>query len=350
MLLLAWAVFWGAPSSASDTSFLAMLFVPADPLSLALGGANASVPGPSSFLINPSHAAGVTRPSISAATVLWWEDISLRSVTAYFPVNAAFTAGFYSLTSDYGSIDAYSALDAPMGSIEACDSFLSAGAGYRSLRGRYGLSFVRLSQRLSAENEGSAAALLCGAEYRLWFLNTGFSYFLPLSKMDFGGGASPQEIPSIVRAGANCNFLGSRLSAAFTFPSGGGAFQSFGAEIPIGKMLNFRAGMNTIDSVMGFSAGVGLKYDRFSFDYGFGSAELGDAAHAVSFSVRLGYSTLKVRLYREAKYFFKQGFYEKSLQKLSEVLILDPDYTKAKILSAKIAKITSRLENPSTKE
>ncbi|MCD6312062.1 MAG: hypothetical protein J7M11_06355 [Elusimicrobia bacterium] len=350
MVLFAVAVFSGAPSSASDTSFLQMLFVPSDPLSLALGGANASVPGPSSFLINPSHAAGITRSTISGGTVLWWEDISLRSVSVYLPVNSAFTAGFYSLTSDYGGIDAYSALDASMGSVEAGDSFLAAGAGYRSSRGQVGASFVSMSQSLSAENEGRASAFLFGAQRRLWFFNTGFSYFVPLGKMDFGPGATAQEIPSIVRAGANCDFMGSRLSAALTFHSAGDAFQSFGAEIPVGKGLSFRAGMNTIDSVMGFSAGIGFKYDRFSFDYGFGSAEFGDAAHAFSFSVRLGYSTLKSRLYREAKYLFKQGFYEKSQQKLNEVLILDPDYTKAKILSAKIAKITSRLENPSTGE
>ncbi|MBA3066598.1 hypothetical protein KJ633_04595 [bacterium] len=350
MFMLAVAIFLGAPSFAAETSFLSMLFVPADPLSLALGGANASRPGPGSFLINPSHAASVSRPSFSAGTVLWWEDISLRSVSVYLPVNAAFTAGFYSLTSDYGGIDAYSALDTPMGSIDAGDSFFAAGAGYRARSFLSGVSFVSISQRLSSENEAKASALLCGAEYKLWFLNTGFSYFMPLSEMDFGLGTVPQKIPSIMRAGVNCIFLGSRLSTAFTFPSEGESLQSFGVEIPAVKVLNFRAGMNTIDSVMGVSAGVGLKYDRFSVDYGFSSTEFGDAVHALSIGIQLGYSTLKVRLYREAEYFFKQGFYEKSQQKLNEVLILDPDYTKAKILAAKIAKITSRLENPSIKE
>ncbi|MEA2081274.1 MAG: hypothetical protein U9O97_00825 [Elusimicrobiota bacterium] len=350
MFLLGAAVFSGAPSSASETSFLQMLFVPADPLSLSMGGANASVPGTASFLINPSHAAGVTRPSFGAGTVLWWEDISLRSVAAYFPVNAAFTAGFYSMTSDYGNIDAYSALDAPMGSVEAGDSFWAAGAGYRLSRGRLGAAFVSMSQTLSAENEGSAAALLCGAEYKMWFLNTGFSYLQPLGEMDFGGGTSTQEIPSIMRIGANCSIRGSCFTGAFTLPSAGAAVQSLGIEIPVWGVLKCRAGMNTVDSVMGFSAGLGLKYDRFSFDYGFCSAEFGDAVHAFSFSARLGYSTLKSRLYRKAKSFFKQGFYEKSLRTLNEVLILDPGHTKAKILSAKIAKIISRLENPSTKE
>jgi len=349
-LMLTGAVFSGASLIAADTSFLQMLFVPPDPVSLSLGGANASVACPGSFLINPSHAAGITRPVISAGTVLWWEDITLRSVMAYLPVSAAFTAGIYSFVSDYGNIDAYDAMNTPMGSIDAGDSFFAIGAGYRAEAFSSGVSFARLSQRLSAADEGRAAALLFGAQYRLRFLNTGLSYFLPLGDMDFGSGATAQEIPSIVRAGANCRFIGIRLSAASTFPSAGGMFQSFGAEIPVGKALNFRAGMNTIDSVMGFSAGLGLSLDRFSFDYAFGSAEFGDAVHSFSFSAKLGYSILKTRLYREAVSFFNRGFYEKSQQKLGEVLILDPEYTKAKILTAKIAEIISRLENPSTKE
>ncbi|PKN00609.1 MAG: hypothetical protein CVU78_00100 [Elusimicrobia bacterium HGW-Elusimicrobia-2] len=338
------------PPGATETSFLQMLFVPADPLSVSLGGANASLAGSGSFLINPAHAARATRPEVSAGTVFWWEDISLRGVSAYLPLNAAFTAGFCSLSSDYGSIDAYSALDTPMGAVTAGDSFFALGAGYRADAFSSGLSFVTLSQRLSAEHEGSAAALHYGAEYSFGLLNTGFSYFLPMGKMELGGGSSPQTIPSIMRAGANLRFLGSILSFAGTFPSEGEAFQSFGIEIPVGEVLRFRSGMNTIDSIMGFSAGVGLKYDRFSFDYGFTSVEIGDAVHSFSLAARLGYSTLKTRLYREARSFFRQGFYEKSQQKLNEVLILDPDYRKAKVLASKIAKILDRLENPSTKE
>lgn len=347
--LLLWALLT-MPPGAAETSFLQMLFVPADPLSVSLGGANASLAGPGSFLINPAHAARATRPEVSAGTVFWWEDISLRGVSAYLPLNAAFTAGVCSLSSDYGNIDAYSGLDTPMGAVTAGDSFFALGAGYRSGSFSSGLSFITLSQRLSAEHEGSAAALHGGAEYSFRFLNTGFSYFLPMGKMELGGGASPQTIPSIMRVGANFRFLGSILSLAGTFPSEGEAFQSFGIEIPVGEVLRFRSGMNTIDSIMGFSAGIGLKYDRFSFDYGFASVEIGDAVHSFSLAARLGYSTLKARLYREAMSFFRQGFYEKSQQKLNEVLILDPDYRKAKVLASKIAKILDRLENPSTKE
>jgi len=348
--LAALIIFCVSALRAADTSFLQMLFVPSDPLSISLGGANASLAGPGSFLINPAHAARSTRPTVAAARVLWWEDISLSSLSAYLPLSAGLTAGFCSLSSDYGSIDAYSALDSPMGSVRAGDSFFAAGAGYRAGAFSAGLSVVTLSQRLSAENEGSASALHGGAEYSFRFMHTGFSYFLPMGEMDLGGGSSPQTIPSVMRAGLNFSFLGSRLSAAGTFPSDGAAFQSFGIEIPVGEVLRFRSGMNTVDSIFGFSAGAGFEYERFSVDYGFASAEIGDAVHSFSITARLGYSTLKARLYREARSLFKQGFYEKAQQKLNEVLTLDPDYRKARALAVKIAKIIDRLENPSTKE
>ena len=332
---------------AGETS-MQILFVPTDPLAFALGGDNAVLDG--GIAVNPALLLNRTRPEVTAGMTQWWEGVKMQKISVHLPLTGGIVLGASTVSADYGDIEGYSALDAPMGSVKAGYSLTTFGLGYRMGKMLTGFGLMNISERLSSENTGSAEAFIFASAFELRKFKTGFSYLIPSGKISYGEGSSEQKIPSILRAGLSFRIYMLGIFFGMTMPSPGDGFQTLGAEILMMDCLKLRAGINTVDSVIGSSAGFSLLFEKVSIDYAYGSAEFGSAIQSVAVSLQFGYSTLKSRLYSEAKRLFKQGFYDQSQERIKEVLILDPNHLKAKILGAKIAEIIAQIENSSKEE
>ena len=338
-----------AEASAS-TSLLQILFIAADPAGQALGGGNPVISSSQDLLINPSLMIRRTRPEVNAGYTSWFEGITIENVSLSVPVMGSFAAGVSALQTDYGEIDGYSIMDIPSGSVGAGDSVISVGAAYEMRNVAAGIGYSMIEQFLSASDKGKVTAFTAGIDMRLRSFDLGASYFLPMGSISYGDLSANQDVPSIMRTGLGVKLAGVRLAAAVITPSEGEAYQSAGAEIQFKDMIRFRLGMNTITSVIGMNAGIGVSLENIKFDYAFAQTAFGNQIHSFSFGFKFGPANISGRLLGEAKSLFKDGFYERSSHKLDDVLILDPDNSEANDLKARIAAILSTGQTPSSKE
>ncbi|MFH1957640.1 MAG: hypothetical protein ABIJ15_04110 [bacterium] len=328
----------------AETSVLQFLNIPASPVAQSLGGGNASFESPQDILINPALLCKRSRPEISAGFTSWIEDITLQNFSAVCPVGNGLSLGVFLLRAGYGSIAGYDYKDDPTGNVDTGASLYSLGAGYDLGRFKAGCSFAEISQKLSSENKGDITATSFGASFRFLIFEIGISRFSPSGKIDYGPGSAPQPAPKITRAGINFKIYKFLLTGGRNSPAPGEPYTTAGIVFSPVDGIKLRAGMNTIDSIIGYSAGAGIAFENISVDYAFGNADFGNKIHNVSIGVKFGHSTLKNFLLREAKRLYSTGYYEKAQEKLNDVLILDPENRKAKALMLKITGILSHIE------
>jgi len=329
----------------AETTVLQFLNIPTSPVGQALGFGNASIETSRDLLTNPALLCVRKRPEISAGFTNWIENITLRNFSAVYPLETGLSLGVFLFDTDYGSIAGYDYKGDPVGNVGTGSSLYSLGCGYSFGKLEVGASFSQISQKLSSENEGGITAACFGGAFKFLIFRVGFSRFIPSGEIDYGQGSAPQKVPGVTRAGINFKIYRFLLTGGMSSPAAGDSYTTAGLVFSPLDCFNLRAGINTINSIIKFSAGAGLAFENFSFDYAFGDTEFGNKIHNVSLSMKFGHSTLKNRLLKEAKRLYSRGYYEKAQEKLNDVLILDPGCRKAKVLMLKISEILSHIES-----
>jgi hypothetical protein len=95
---------------------------------------------------------------------------------------------------------------------------------------------------------------------------------------NLGGKIGPDKLPLIFKGGASTKFFENKLTAAADLDwlaNDERMYLDLGAEYMLNRYLDFRAGyqvgrsQDKLGGLVGLAAGLGLRYDNFTFDYAY---------------------------------------------------------------------------------
>lgn len=243
---------------------------------------------------NPAGIAQLSSRELIANHTLWFESIS-RSYVSYIHPKFSFGSLGVSLNAVYTNIEKRTAeTDDASDSALVGDIALSAAWGRQfSDKILLGAALKYISEFLDMENV-QGISLDIGGLYRI---QEGFQ--AGLSVQNFGiqmvekGDSDP--MPLLLRAGVSRKLLEDRLVLLSDINLGlvdQTSSLSIGGEYKVSEMFyprlgyKFRMSNNNLDAIAGFSAGFGLKYKSYRFDYAFVPyGELG-FTHCLDFGIK----------------------------------------------------------------
>lgn len=183
------------------------------------------------------------------------------------------------------------------GDFGANDLALSAGYGWKTEAGADLGAAVKFIRQSIDDESGSTFALDLGARREV--VLGGESFMAGLAVQNIGPGVKfigrRYDLPLNFKAGLSRRTdAGALLALDVSKPVDNYPFFTLGAEYPVTNRLCLRSGYkyrlygNELGAWSGFAAGLGLAYNRFSFDYAFTPfGDLGNS-HRFSFSVKFG--------------------------------------------------------------
>lgn len=190
-----------------------------------------------------------------------------------------FAAGLVYLS--HGNIDGRDGLGRQTGNVTAADAALSVAYANKNDMADYGVSVKLISSHI-AEAEAQTAALDFGLRRQVAELKGGKIYAAgAVRNLNVGPGLNYSgqrtDLPlQIAAGGAWTHERGAVTVDLVNGPNGSGTDAAFGGEWRVVKNFVFRAGYGTasavaggsgFDAMRGLSFGLGLKWERVSFDY-----------------------------------------------------------------------------------
>lgn len=165
-------------------------------------------------------------------------------------------------------------------------------------------------------------------------------------------GDTDDKLPIILHAGASQALLRKKMLVAMDLTKGMQSSMEWhlGAEYWMLNFASLRLGFDGQQGIRETSAGLGLKYRDYSFDYAFALHDLG-LSHRVSGSWRFGPDVTQnrdlmvKRLLDEAMEAYRQGNFLAAFKKLEGVLDIDPRHPEAKKMFARMQVVISYLQS-----
>ncbi len=274
---------------------------------IAMGKAQAAAQDPASIFINPANAKAIDQFSATSMYSNLAEDLNFSELGLVFPIREGSlgTAGISYLGSTLSGMQATS-LDAngrtyPVSSFDYGSKLLILGYGKTVAPN---VSAGGLLKIFSKSFEGIQGGSGTGAD-----IDLGFNYYprdnlvlgailqniLPqwLSSIGWGTGLA-EDIPFNIKVGGAYTPITDLLMLADYDSSG---ILHFGTEYWIRKNLALRGGLEDLSNSLNFSAGAGVKYAGFSFDYAYcvDVSVWSNSAHYFSIGYELPHKTFESR-------------------------------------------------------
>lgn len=243
----------------------------------------------------------------------------------------------------YGDIAGYDNIDgSPTGDVSAY-SYIFSGAVSRQIGSRLslGLTGSMIRQKLADASAGTFAANL-GALYTLPWNVWKTTYRTAFAVQNLGQGlkfvSERSPLPRKVRFGLAAEKVHEwplNVSFDVVMPNDNDTYIGIGSEYWFRQILALRLGYaGSNDEGQGLRLGVGLKLRSILFDYAYGSFGDFGATHRIGVSMRWGNRMKQMNdaqrsLLKEARRLMKDGQETAAIQIIEEILVQDPDNTKA---------------------
>jgi hypothetical protein len=261
--------------------------------SLAMGDAYTGVAtGPETIFWNPAGLATMDKPEVSAMYFKEIAEMGLMSIQYAQPLAEYGTAGIAVESFSAGDME-LNYLDGTSKSVKAQQDIVLNLAYAKEIVESFsaGANLKYLSSTLAEAESASTMTMDLGLLYKLTQVE-GLS--LGLNLQNIGGGMKYIEeedpLPFTVRVGAaftkdlQNNAL--TISGDLNKPKELSTRFNVGAEYLYNKVMAIRAGYKFGYDVDSFTAGFGVKIDRYSLDYAFAAkGDLGDN-HRISFGIK----------------------------------------------------------------
>lgn len=264
----------------------------------ALGGAYTALGDDAASIgWNPAGLARLEKREASAAHAELVERTRLDFAAYAHPTEkGTFAAGLLYLS--HGSFGGRDAAGKPTGAVTASDSALALAYARKTELADVGVSVKVITSHI-AEAQAQTLALDLGVRRQtavLW----GGKVFAAAAARNLGAGLkySTQRTDLPLQLAAGAAWISERGALGLDLvngPRGSGTDAAFGGEYRVVKGFAFRAGYGTagliaggsgFDAMRGLSFGLGLKYERVTFDYAVTpSGDLGQA-HRFGVGVR----------------------------------------------------------------
>ncbi|MFH1352600.1 MAG: PorV/PorQ family protein [bacterium] len=374
-----------APPGFSDagTSSLAFLKIGIDARSSSMAGAFSAISDDANILrYNPAGLAGLNNIQASFSHNSWVEGITINSLNSVLPLEGGKSFGLGILSLNAGTMEGREDFDQKIDDFKASDFLLTGIFSWRINKAFYGAAIKYIQEEIE-DTKAKTPAVDFGAIYGIGGkTDAGFAV------QNLGPGVKyiekKEKLPLLVRAGISRRLLNGNM--LLNIDAVGDIEKNIhlkiGGEFKTGKMLDFRAGYkftekSGLGGLAGMSAGFGIKYSRFGFDYAFVPyGDLGQT-HQFSMSVKSGLKKRKSKkpagevvldpeieklyqeLFRKEKTlspeekkammqeylsrgtdFYKQGKYREAIIEWEKFLELDPEQ---KSFRQKVEKIKEKL-------
>lgn len=288
-------------SSSVGTTVVPFLKYGAGSRAAGMGSAFSAVTNAGSDMIywNPAGLASVNRKDISLMYLSGIEDISYGWASFAMPTIYG-TVGFAVQYMNSGNMEGTGVNAESNSDFSTYDLAVSASYARYHDFGKlgildYGASLKYIYSKI--DNSANAFAVDAGAILTLNDNVTSFGAVLQNAGTKLKYNEEEEMLPFAVRAGASRIFFEKLLvNLDINFPNDNDIFPSFGAEYSINIIedadIALRAGYDgrqkDIDGFSCFTAGFGLEYRDYAFDYAFTPyGDLGDA-HRVSLGISFG--------------------------------------------------------------
>lgn len=244
---------------------------------LAMGSAaSALTEGANAVNWNPGRLAGLTQKNVSASYNMLFIDESQGFIGYASPLGDK--SGVIGVGVNYLTV---SNIEKRAADTEDPDSKFSnnntaVNLSYARAEVRPGLdlgaSLKYISQKLDTQND-KALAVDLGAAYKV---NSAWTAAFAVKNL--GSSIGPDKLPLTLKGGAATRFFNDKLTAAADLEMlvyDDRIYADLGAEYALNGYLAFRAGYQAgrsndkLGGLTGFSAGLGLKLDRFNLDYAY---------------------------------------------------------------------------------
>jgi len=290
------------PAMAEDSGFF-FLRVPVKALPASLGESTVALKGDAAnILYNPGSLAECNIRNLSAGYVNYIDDIQIGNITYVHPIDQMASSAISLSYLNGGEIKQTTLADptgSGLGNFSYSSFVFQAGYGRLFLKDFYAGASLKGIYDKTLDYSSAGAAFDIGAVYQLdpaavarkLFLakgnrNYGTSLRLGLAVNNIGMATSAfietkEKMPLTVRMGLEYRpfadklviLLASNKAADNSFKN------NFGLELNMVKILSLRLGYNgnlgdiqngsDLDDFAGLSAGFGIKYKKYSFDYAY---------------------------------------------------------------------------------
>jgi len=310
--------------------------------SRALGGNEGTLIQPEGFLNNPASAGFAVRPGIYLSRLIWLDGEDVSNVAYVFPLLSWAGLGVSYSNMTLSSIEGYDFNDQPTGDYEANESLAAMGVGFRRGELAIGIKGKSWQEDLSV-SKGSAFLFDAGLTWNRE------RFILSVVSLNNGGNivydkGEEKEFPveKNVLLNFGINFAEGSLYTGYVRPETEESWYKTGLRYSPSKNFSLLCGFSSRDDLFsGFSFGAELGFRNILAGYAFSGGEVFGSVHQISLSYVFGESSLKDRLFRRARRLYKSGKIEESREVMEKVLILDPEWKKARELEGKIRRILS---------
>ncbi|MFH1958339.1 MAG: PorV/PorQ family protein [bacterium] len=277
--------------SDAGTSSLAFLKIGVDARSSSMAGAFSSISDDVNVLrYNPAGLAGLNNIQASFSHNSWVEDIKINSFNSVLPLKGGKSFGLGILSLNAGTMDGRGDFDLKTADFKASDFLLTGIFSWRTNKILYGAAIKYIQEEIE-DTKAKTPAFDFGAIYKI-SRKTNFGFAV----QNLGSGVryieKKEKLPLLVRTGISSRLLNNLLLLNFDITGDieKNIHLKIGGEFKTGKILDFRAGYKFMEKsglggLAGMSAGFGVKYSRFGFDYAF--VPYGDLGQTHQFSMSL---------------------------------------------------------------
>lgn len=239
---------------------------------------------------NPAGLAQVDSAELSMMHNSSIEETSYQYLSGAMPLRNSTLGGFIQRL-NVGTIDRYTAGNVREGSFDAGSMAVGASIGRRIRENTMmGFTVKFVQESIEAESDTSFAG-------DFGFLHKADSFNFGLAVQNIGPGlkmvSESSPLPLTIRAGGSKMFVNKRLLGAVDLAKANDSDLSlnFGLEYKISDVVVLRGGYKAgtsldVDGITNINGGLGLKLNRFNFDYSV--SPFGDLgmAHRISLLVR----------------------------------------------------------------
>ncbi|MBI5744497.1 MAG: PorV/PorQ family protein [Elusimicrobia bacterium] len=244
---------------------------------LALGSAASSLSeGAGAIYWNPARLAGLKQKHVSASYNMLFIDESQGFLGYAAPLKE--DMGTLGVGVDYLTVSNIEkrASDSDNADSKFSNNNTAVALSYARAEVKPGLAlganFKYIQQKLDAQSD-KALALDLGSTYAV---NKDWTAAFVIQNL--GGKIGPDKLPLIFKGGASTRFFENKLTAAADLDwlaNDERMYLDLGAEYMLNRYLDFRAGyqlgrsQDKLGGLAGLAAGLGLRYDSFTFDYAY---------------------------------------------------------------------------------
>jgi len=331
-ILYAYTLFSYSPGTKSGE----FLKIDTSGFSRALGGNEINFSDASCFVNNPALSAFILKGEVSLSQLNWFEGTDFLNFSYFFPISFLTFGINYSLFK-VDEIQSYDFNRQYMGKYTLNNEIFIFSLSTKKKNLCFGLNFKKIKEDL-IDLKGKGTLY----DFSLSYIKKLFRFSIVMKNM--GNGITYEGIKEKVSngmiLGLNLNLKNFEFYTTYNIFTEENNWYKLGLRYKLSNSMYILSGINNRDdSLSTFSFGLEFDFSKFKLLYYYQGSNIFSDASSFSLSYRFGPTKVKYIIYRRAKKLYKLGRIRNAKEEVDKLLIIEPNWKKAKKLKEKIIRI-----------